>query len=82
MNEKMVKAFNEQINKEFYSEFLYLAMKGYFAELNLQTIEPNVNRVVFFIFSHSEIHFLLSFLSYLRKRKEGGKKSGKKKQKN
>lgn len=36
MNEKMVKAFNEQINKEFYSEFLYLAMKGYFAELNLQ----------------------------------------------
>ena len=36
MNEKMVNAFNEQINKEFYSEFLYLAMKGYFAELNLQ----------------------------------------------
>ena len=32
----MEKAFNEQINKEFYSEFLYLAMKSYFAELNLQ----------------------------------------------
>ena len=36
INEKMEKAFNEQINKEFYSEFLYLAMKSYFAELNLQ----------------------------------------------
>ena len=36
MNEKMQNALNEQINKEFYSEFLYLAMKAYFAELNLQ----------------------------------------------
>ena len=36
MNEKMQLALNEQINKEFYSEFLYLAMKAYFAELNLQ----------------------------------------------
>ena len=36
MDTKMVQAFNEQINKEFYSEFLYLAMKAYFAELNLQ----------------------------------------------
>ena len=36
MNEKMQTAINEQINKEFYSEFLYLAMKAYFAELNLQ----------------------------------------------
>ena len=36
INEKMEKNFNEQINKEFYSEFLYLAMKSYFAELNLQ----------------------------------------------
>ena len=36
INEQMEKNFNEQINKEFYSEFLYLAMKSYFAELNLQ----------------------------------------------
>ena len=36
INEKMESAFNEQINKEFYSEYLYLAMKAYFAELNLQ----------------------------------------------
>jgi ferritin len=32
----MEKAFNEQINKEFFSEFLYLAMKSYFSKLNLQ----------------------------------------------
>ena len=36
INEKMEQAFNEQINKEFYSEYLYLAMKAYFTELNLQ----------------------------------------------
>lgn len=36
INEKMESAFNDQINKEFYSEYLYLAMKAYFAELNLQ----------------------------------------------
>lgn len=36
LNEKMEKAFNDQINKEFYSEYLYLAMKSYFADLNLQ----------------------------------------------
>ena len=32
----MEKAFNDQINKELYSEYLYLAMKSYFVELNLQ----------------------------------------------
>lgn len=36
LNEKMNFAYNEQINKEFYSEFLYLAMKAKFAEWNLQ----------------------------------------------
>lgn len=36
INEKMKKAFNDQINKELYSEYLYLAMKSYFVELNLQ----------------------------------------------
>ena len=32
---KMEKAFNDQINAEFYSEYLYLSMKAYFADLNL-----------------------------------------------
>ncbi len=36
INSKMEQAFNEQINKELYSEYLYLAMKSYFTELNLQ----------------------------------------------
>ena len=36
INEKMEKAFLDQINKEFYSEYLYLSMKAYFSDLNLQ----------------------------------------------
>ena len=35
LDKKMEFALNEQINKEFYSEFLYLAMKARFAEMNL-----------------------------------------------
>ena len=35
INERLQDAFNDQINKEFYSEYLYLAMKTYFQELNL-----------------------------------------------
>ena len=36
MNEKLEKAFNDQINAEFYSEYLYLSMLAYFERLNLQ----------------------------------------------
>ena len=36
INEKLEKAFNDQINKEFYSEYLYLAMQAYFERLNLK----------------------------------------------
>ena len=36
INEKLEAAFNEQINKELYSEYLYLAMKVKFMEWNLQ----------------------------------------------
>jgi len=35
INEKMQTAFCEQINKELYSEYLYLSMKAYFLNLNL-----------------------------------------------
>ena len=35
MDKKLEKAFNVQLNKELYSEYLYLAMKGIFAELKL-----------------------------------------------
>ncbi len=35
LNKKLEDAFNDQINKELYSEYLYLGMKAIFAELNL-----------------------------------------------
>ena len=36
MNEKLEKAFNDQINAEFYSEYFYLAMYAYFERANLK----------------------------------------------
>lgn len=36
ISEKMEKAFNDQINKELYSEYLYLSMQAYFESLNLK----------------------------------------------
>ena len=36
LNEKMEKEFNEQINKELFSAYLYLVMKSRFSEMNLQ----------------------------------------------
>ena len=36
INAELEKIMNVQINKELYSEYLYLAMKLYFEELNLQ----------------------------------------------
>jgi len=36
ISEKLQDAFNDQINKELYSEYLYLAMKLHFQKLNLQ----------------------------------------------
>lgn len=35
MDKKLEAAFNDQINKEYYSAYLYLAMKTAFAEMNL-----------------------------------------------
>lgn len=36
IDKKLENAFNDQINKEFYSAYLYLAMKTYFEEMNLK----------------------------------------------
>lgn len=36
ISKEMEKAFNEQINAELYSEYLYLSMQAYFSRLNLQ----------------------------------------------
>ena len=37
-SEKLQKAFNDQINAELYSEYLYLAMKSFFEEKHLKGI--------------------------------------------
>jgi ferritin len=36
MNKKMEKAFNEHLNAEFYSSYLYLSMANYFTAKNLE----------------------------------------------
>lgn len=36
IDKKMEAAFNDQINKEYFSEYLYLAMKARFADMNLE----------------------------------------------
>ncbi|MCU0821605.1 MAG: ferritin [Spirochaetes bacterium] len=36
MNEKMLKAINEQINAELYSAYLYIAMEAFFHSINLK----------------------------------------------
>lgn len=35
MDEKIEKAFNEQLNAELYSSYLYLSMSAYFSSINL-----------------------------------------------
>lgn len=39
LNEKMEAALNEQINREFYSSFLYLSMSAYFERNNLKVLQ-------------------------------------------
>ena len=34
MNEKLTEAFNKQVNREFYSAYMYFAMSTYFSETN------------------------------------------------
>ena len=41
--EKLEKAFNEQINAEFYSEYFYLSMLAYFEQQNLQGFKNWMN---------------------------------------
>ena len=41
ISEKMQSDFLDQINKELYSEYLYLSMKAYFANLNLAIFYTN-----------------------------------------
>ncbi|MDQ7095042.1 ferritin [Desulfosporosinus sp. PR] len=65
-NEKMIQAINEQINKELFSAYFYLAMQAYFSSLNLDGF-ANYFRVQV----QEERDHALGFFNYLNK--VGGK---------
>lgn len=66
MNEKLEKAFNNQINKEFYSEYLYLSMLAYFERMNLQGFKNWMN-----VQMQEEHAHAMGMFNYLHER--GGK---------
>jgi ferritin len=63
VSEKLAKAINEQINKELYSEYYYLAMAAYLESENLPGFAN------FFIVQAEEEHFhAMKFFHYLNER--------------
>lgn len=60
LNKEVAKLINEQINKELYSAYLYLAMANYYAEENLNGFEN-----WFFIQTQEERDHALLFRQYL-----------------
>jgi ferritin len=66
MNEKLEKAFNNQINKELYSEYLYLSMLAYFERMNLQGFKNWMN-----VQMQEEHAHAMGMFNYLHER--GGK---------
>lgn len=68
ISEKLLGKINDQIQKEFYSAFLYLSMESYFSTLNLNGFE-NFFRVQF----QEEKDHAMKFFDYLKH--VGGKAS-------
>ncbi len=66
INEKLEKAFNDQINKELYSEYLYMSMFAYFERLNLQGFKNWMN-----VQMQEEHAHAMGLFNYLHER--GGK---------
>ena len=66
MNEKLEKAFNDQINKELYSEYLYMSMYAYFDRQNLQGFKNWMN-----VQMQEEHAHAMGMFNYLHER--GGK---------
>ncbi|MDD3534685.1 MAG: ferritin [Candidatus Cloacimonetes bacterium] len=63
INEKLAKAINEQINKELYSEYLYLSMQAWFANESLDGMASWMNAQA------QEEHFhAMKFFNYLVER--------------
>lgn len=61
-NEKIVQAINDQVNKEFFSAYFYLAMQAYFSSINLDGF-ANYFRVQV----QEERDHALGFFNYLNK---------------
>lgn len=61
-NEKMIQAVNDQVNKELFSAYFYLAMQAYFSSLNLDGF-ANYFRVQV----QEERDHALGFFNYLNK---------------
>ena len=61
MNEKIAKLLNEQINKEFYSAYLYLAISNYYDELDLDGYAN-----YYMIQAQEERDHALLFLKYMQ----------------
>lgn len=60
LNQEIVKLLNEQINKEFYSAYLYMDMANYYADQNLNGFEN-----WFFVQAQEERDHALLFRQYL-----------------
>ncbi|MFV0343400.1 MAG: ferritin [Anaerocolumna sp.] len=60
LNEEVAKLLNEQINKEFYSAYLYMEMSNYYADQSLNGFEN-----WFFIQTQEERDHALLFRQYL-----------------
>ena len=63
MNNKVVKALNEQINAEMYSSYLYLSMSAFFADMNLNGF-ANWMRVQ----AQEELSHAMKFFDYVNER--------------
>ena len=60
LNSEVAKLLNEQVNKEFYSAYLYLGMANYYADQGLNGFEN-----WFFVQSQEELDHALMFRQYL-----------------
>lgn len=60
LNQEITKLLNEQINKEFYSAYLYMDMANYYAEKNLNGFEN-----WFFVQTQEERDHALLFRQYI-----------------
>lgn len=63
VNQKIQDAFNEQINAEIYSSYLYLSMTAYFASINLEGFATWMR-----VQAQEELIHAMKFFDYLKER--------------